>query len=43
MWGPQMEAPEYVGHPFYQWVNAILISLLLGACLQGRDTSLEAA
>ena len=28
MWGPQMEACEYVGHPFYQGVKTIVITLL---------------
>ena len=30
---PQMEACEYVGHPFYQGVNAIVITLLWGVGL----------
>ena len=28
IWGPQMETCEYVGYPFYQGVNYILIAFL---------------
>ena len=37
MWGTPLEACEYVGHPFYQGVNAIVITLLCrGKRCRGR-------